>query len=61
MERFMEVLETKDRKELLQSILAEVAKTANEVNCAAKDVAKARNRLTFLIAVANELINREEI
>lgn len=57
----MEVLENKDRRELLQSLLAEVAKTANEVNCAAKDVAKARNRLTFLIALANELINREEI
>lgn len=57
----MELLDSKNRKELLQSIIAEVAKTANEVNCAAKDVAKARNRLTFLIAVANELLNREEI
>lgn len=56
----MEILENKTREELLQSILAEVAKTANEVNCAAKDVAKARNRLTFLIAVVNELLNREE-
>ena len=57
----MDVLEEKNRIEILQSILAEVAKTANEVNCAAKDVNKARNRLTFLIAMANELINREEI
>ena len=57
----MDVLESKDRLEILQSILAEVAKTANEVNCAAKDVNKARNLLTFLIAMANELINREEI
>ena len=56
----MEILENKTREELLQSILAEVAKTANEVNCAAKDVNKARNRLTFLIAVVNELLNREE-
>lgn len=57
----MDILENKTTKELLQSVLAEVAKTANEVNCAAKDVNKARNRLTFLIAVANELLNREEI
>lgn len=57
----MDLLQDKTTQELLQSILAEVAKTANEVNCAAKDVTKARNRLTFLIAVANELLNREEI
>ena len=57
----MDVLENKSNQELLQSILAEVAKCANEVNCAAKDVNKARNRLTFLIAVANEMLNREEI
>jgi hypothetical protein len=57
----MEVLESKTRKELLQSTLAEIAKTANEVNCATKDLNKARNRLAFLIAVVNEQINREEI
>ena len=56
----MEILETKTREELLQSILAEIAKTTNEVNCAAKDINKARNRLGFLIAVVNELLNREE-
>ncbi|CAB4153768.1 hypothetical protein UFOVP635_27 [uncultured Caudovirales phage] len=56
----MDILENKSNKEILQSILAEVAKTANEVNCAAKDVAKARNRLTFLIVAANEMLNREE-
>ena len=57
----MDILENKSNQELLQSILAEVAKCANEVNCAAKDVNKVRNRLTFLIAVANEMLNREEI
>lgn len=56
----MDVLENKDRQELLQSVLAELAKCTNEINCATKDVNKARNRLTFLIAVVNELINREE-
>lgn len=56
----MDVLEDKTTQELLQSTLAEIAKCANEVNCAAKDVSKARNRLTFLIAVVNELLNRSE-
>ena len=56
----MDVLDNKTNKELLQSVLAETAKTLNEVNCARKDVDKARNRLTFLIAITNDLINREE-
>jgi len=56
----MDVLENKDNKELLQSVLAEIAKTTNEVNCASKDLSKARSRLSFLIAVVNELLNREE-
>jgi len=57
----MDVLKDKTDKELLQSILAETAKTLNEVNCAKKDVEKARNRLTFMIAVINEMLNRGEI
>lgn len=58
--RLMEVLQNKSNKELLQSMLAETAKTLNEVNCARKDLDKARNRLTFQIATLNEMINREE-
>jgi septal ring factor EnvC (AmiA/AmiB activator) len=56
----MEVLENKTDQELLQSMLAETAKALNEVNCARKDLDKARNRLTFKIAVINEMINRED-
>jgi septal ring factor EnvC (AmiA/AmiB activator) len=56
----MEVLQNKTDQELLQSMLAETAKALNEVNCARKDLDKARNRLTFQIAVINEMINREE-
>lgn len=56
--RLMDVLETKTDRELLQSVLAETAKALNEVNCAVKDCNKARNRLTFEIAVVNELLNR---
>jgi uncharacterized protein YfkK (UPF0435 family) len=58
--RFMDVLQNKTNKELLQSMLAETAKTLNEVNCSIKDNNKARNRLTFQLAVLNEMINREE-
>lgn len=56
----MDVLKELTEKELLQSMLAETAKTLNEINCSIKDVNKARNRLTFQIAVINEMINREE-
>ena len=56
----MDVIQNKTTKELVQSLLAETAKALNEVNCARKDVDKARNRLTFQIALLNELINREE-
>lgn len=56
----MDILDSKSSGELLQSMLAETAKTLNEVNCAVKDVNKARNRLTFQIALINELINRKE-
>jgi len=55
----MELTKNKTRQELLQSVLAETAKTLNEVNCAIKDTNKARNRLTFQLAILNDLINRE--
>jgi len=56
----MEVLENKTEQDLLKSLLAETAKALNEVNCARKDLDKVRNRLTFKIAVINEMINRGE-
>lgn len=56
----MDVIKNATNKELLQSMLAETAKTLNEINCSIKDNNKARNRLTFQIAVLNEMINREE-
>lgn len=56
----MDILKEKSDREILQSVLAETAKTLNEVNCSLKDVNKARNRLTFLIALTNELLDRSE-
>ena len=54
----MDMLDTKTDDELLRSIVAEVAKANNEINCTTTDLKKARNRLGFLIVLANKLINR---
>jgi hypothetical protein len=56
----MEVLKNKTDTELLKSTLAEIAKTQNEIKCAQGDLNKALSRQTFLIALINELISREE-
>ncbi len=54
----MELLNTKTDEELLQSLLSEIAKSRNEVNCAMKDLSKANSRLGFLIMLANSLMDR---
>lgn len=56
----MEILDSKTDKELIQSIIAEIAKTSNEIKCAKNDLEKAQSRLSFVLAVANTLINRKE-
>lgn len=55
----MDLLQDKTDKEILTSILAEIAKARNEINCAKGDIQKAQSRLSFLIVAANELINRQ--
>lgn len=55
----MDLLDKKTDKEILQSVLAETAKTTNELQCAQKDINKAQSRLSFLIVMANELIKRQ--
>jgi len=55
----MDILKNKTDLELYQSILAEVAKAQNEIKCAQGDLEKARNRLSFLIVLTNDLINRQ--
>lgn len=54
----MEILENKSDKDLLTSMLAEIAKCRNEIQCAQGDIAKAQGRLGFLLVLANTLINR---
>jgi len=55
----MHILQTKSDLELDQSLLAEIAKATNELRCARADLEKANSRLTFCIALTNELINRK--
>jgi hypothetical protein len=55
----MDILDQKTDKELLQSALAELAKTSHELKCAKADIAKVTNRLSFLLVITNELINRQ--
>jgi len=57
----MDVLDTKTQSELLHSMVTELAKSQNELKCAHTDLRKAQGRITFLLVLANELINRQEI
>jgi hypothetical protein len=57
----MDILASKSDTELVQSLLAEVAKSRNEIKCAQEDIRKATSRLGFCIAILNEIINRQEI
>ncbi len=56
----MEVLKNKDLLNLEQTMLAELAKSANELRCAGKDIEKAANRIGFALVLLNELIEREQ-
>jgi hypothetical protein len=55
----MDILDSKTDRELLASLLAEIAKAQNEIKCAKADIDKASSRLKFLIVLANTLIDRQ--
>ena len=55
----MNVLDQKNEQELAQSIVAELAKASNELRCAQADLQKVTSRLSFVLAVANTLVNRQ--
>jgi len=55
------LIEDKTNLELAQSILAEVAKARNEIDCAQRDLKKAQSRISFLIVAANAMIERDKI
>lgn len=48
----------KTDQELLESLLAEVAKATNELRCGERDIKKANGRLQFAVMAINEMINR---
>jgi len=54
----MDVLDKKTEAEILRTMLAEIAKAANEIRCAKGDLEKAHNRLSFLLVLANKMIER---
>jgi len=56
----MDMLDKKSDLELLQSLLAEMAKANNEIKCAQADLNKAQNRIKFLLLLANTLIDRQK-
>jgi hypothetical protein len=56
----MNILDQKTDKELEESLLAEVAKASNEIKCARQDLDKAASRLSFLLVLVNNLINRKK-
>ena len=56
----MDLLDKKTDDELHLSMLAELAKTSNELKCCQADIEKITSRLSFLLVVTNNLINRKK-
>lgn len=57
----MDIIDSKSDQELLQSLVAEIAKATNELKCARGDIDKAQSRIKFLLVIAHTLIDRQEI
>lgn len=55
----MDILDKKTSKELVASLLGEIAKANNELRCSRQDIEKAQSRLNFCLVLVNELINRQ--
>jgi hypothetical protein len=55
----MDVLDTKTDKQLLESLVAEIAKATNEIKCARGDIEKAQGRIKFMLVLAHTLIERQ--
>lgn len=56
----MDILDQKTDKELMKSLLGELAKAKNELACAKGDIDKISSRISFLLVVANTMINRSK-
>lgn len=55
----MDVLDNKTDKELLESLISEIAKCTNEIRCAKGDIDKAQSRIKFLLVLAHTMLNRQ--
>jgi hypothetical protein len=55
----MDVLDTKTDEQLLESLVAEIAKCTNEIKCARGDIDKAQGRIKFMLVLAHTLIKRQ--
>lgn len=55
----MDIIDSKTDKELLESLISEVAKSNNELRCARKDVDKAQNRIKFVTMLLHKLMDRQ--
>ena len=55
----MDVLDTKTDEQLLESLIAEIAKCTNEIKCARGDIDKAQGRIKFMLVLAHTLIKRQ--
>lgn len=55
----MDVIDSKSDKQLLESLIAEVAKASNEIKCARGDIEKAQSRIRFINMVLHTLIDRQ--
>jgi len=56
----MDILDSKTDEDLYKSLLAELAKARNELQCARGDIDKITGRIGFLLAITNTLINRSK-
>jgi len=57
----MDIVDSKSDKDILKSLLAELAKSKAELQCARNDLDKINSRISFNIVLANRLIERMEI
>lgn len=56
----MDIIDSKNDKELLESVIAEAAKATAEIRDAQNDIDKAKNRIKFVLMLANKMIDRKK-
>jgi len=56
----MSLIDEKTNSELIESLLEEVAKAQNELNCGKADITKAQSRIRFVLMLLHKLTDRQE-